>query len=141
MMELKKEWFEPGPDGKSPFTKLYRKSMDSGLLVSESIAAAFRALLELEQPAPVELSALVAADVIDKHAYEIHRLQSELHARADIPALVAEVRRLRELCAECIESIEDWAGYASDYYREKHGCEGEINDYKARLNGAESEGT
>lgn len=58
----------------------------------------------------------------------------------DIPALVAEVRRLRELCAECIESIEDWAGYASDYYREKHGYEGEINDYKARLNGAESEG-
>jgi len=58
----------------------------------------------------------------------------------DIPALLAEVRRLRELCGECVQSIEDWGCYASDYFKEKHGLDAEIEGYKARLNGAESEG-
>jgi len=34
------------------------------------------------------------------------------HSRTDIPVLLAEVRRLRELLQEAVDDIESWATYA-----------------------------
>lgn len=52
---MKREWFEPGPDGESPFEREYYNHRESGTIAGNAIAAAFRALLagEDEQATPV----------------------------------------------------------------------------------------
>lgn len=45
---------------------------------------------------------------------------------------VERVAGLEKALREAIESIEDWAGYASEYFQEKHDLKGEL----ARLNSA-----
>lgn len=48
------------------------------------------------------------------------------HANARIAELEGALR-------EAIESVEDWAGYASEYFREKHDLEGEVKKLRAAL--------
>lgn len=45
----------------------------------------------------------------------------------------AEVKALRALLREAVDSIEEWAGYADDYYRKKHDFAGELARYRAAL--------
>ena len=40
---------------------------------------------------------------------------------------------VREAFAEAIEDIEDWAGYASDYFRDKHDLAGTLAKHRALL--------
>lgn len=63
-------WFEPGADGKSPFSKLFRKSFDEGMLVSESISAAFRALIAQDAAQEVTPPALQVGDVVRLEAWD-----------------------------------------------------------------------
>lgn len=44
-----------------------------------------------------------------------------------------EIERLRVLVAEAIEDLEHWAGYASDYFKEKHDLAGNVADLKSRI--------
>lgn len=44
MSELNKEWFEPGPDGKSTFGQEFAKNSRHAGSVGECLSAAFRAL-------------------------------------------------------------------------------------------------
>lgn len=48
-------------------------------------------------------------------------------------ALAAENARLREALREARDAIEDWAGYASDYFREKHDLAGDLAKVDALL--------
>lgn len=43
------------------------------------------------------------------------------------------IAELEALLGEAIESIEDWAGYASEYFREKHGLAEELAKFRAAL--------
>ena len=43
------------------------------------------------------------------------------------------IAALEALLGEAIESIEDWAGYASEYFREKHGIAEELAKFRAAL--------
>jgi len=67
-MELKKEWFEPGPDGKSPFVREYEKTPHH-TCTSKSISAAFRALL-----AESEAVELGIGDWVRLEAYSINSM-------------------------------------------------------------------
>lgn len=49
----------------------------------------------------------------------------------------AGVERLRLALADAIESVEEWAGYASDYFREKHDLAGTLKGLRAALAAAE----
>lgn len=57
-------------------------------------------------------------------------------AQSTIADLRGQVERLREALAEAIESVEDWAGYASEYFRQKHGLEEELARLHAALGDA-----
>lgn len=43
------------------------------------------------------------------------------------------VQELESALGEAIESIEDWAGYASEYFQEKHDLQGELKRLRAVL--------
>ena len=45
----------------------------------------------------------------------------------------ARIAALEALLGEAIESIEDWAGYASEYFREKYGLAEELAKFRAAL--------
>ena len=49
------------------------------------------------------------------------------------------IEALCELAFNAIESIEDWAGYASDYFREKHKLTEELTGLRKRLAALEVE--
>lgn len=53
---------------------------------------------------------------------------------ADLEARCAE---LKSALNDAIESIEDWAGYASEYFRQKHGLAEELARLKALAEGGE----
>jgi hypothetical protein len=40
-------------------------------------------------------------------------------SREDVPALLAEVRRLREALVDAVEGMQDMIGYVPDYFRKK----------------------
>jgi hypothetical protein len=52
--------------------------------------------------------------------------------------LTTEVLRLRDALAEAVEDIEHWAGYASEYFREKWDLAGDLAKYRAVLGEEES---
>lgn len=76
---MKKEWFEPGSDGESPFVRKYNASPGTA---GEAIAAAFRALLAEDEsvgnvvPVPEIVTPAVAECIRTKDA-EIARLTAE----------------------------------------------------------------
>ncbi len=45
----------------------------------------------------------------------------------------ARIAELEGALREAIESVEDWAGYASAYFREKHDLEGEVKKLRKAL--------
>jgi len=57
------------------------------------------------------------------------------HEQCERPLCVANRRiaALEALLGEAIESIEDWAGYASEYFREKYGLAEELAKFRAAL--------
>jgi len=57
------------------------------------------------------------------------------HKQCERPLCVANRRiaELEALLGEAIESIDDWAGYASEYFREKHGIAEELAKFRAAL--------
>lgn len=67
--------------------------------------------------------------------------------RRDLLAAAAEITRLRAEKAElvnalgdAIDSVEAWAAYASDYFKEKHDLNGEIASLRAALSRARGTG-
>lgn len=54
---------------------------------------------------------------------------------SDYDALLAENERLRGLLDEAIIEIEDWAGYASEYFQDKHDLNGTLAKFRAALAG------
>jgi hypothetical protein len=57
-------------------------------------------------------------------------IEDQRQALAD---LAAENGRLRELLREAVEDIESWAGYASEYFQDKHDLAGCLARYRAAL--------
>jgi len=51
--------------------------------------------------------------------------------------LEARCAELKAALNDAIESIEDWAGYASEYFRQKHGLAEEVARLKALTEGGE----
>ena len=39
------------------------------------------------------------------------------------------LKEIVDVLQESIQSIDDWAGYATDYFRRKHDLEGELERY------------
>ena len=56
------------------------------------------------------------------------------HDTPELLELEAQLAELREAYAEAIEQIEDWGGYAADYFQEKHDLAGTVARHKAILN-------
>ena len=56
-----------------------------------------------------------------------------LVAESTIADLQATVDRLRGALTEAIESVEDWSGYASPYFRDKYDVEGQISSLRSVL--------
>lgn len=54
-------------------------------------------------------------------------------AESELTAANACIAALEALLGEAIESIEDWAGYASEYFREKHELSAELKKYRGAL--------
>lgn len=52
-------------------------------------------------------------------------------ARSDIPYLLERVEALEAALGEAIDAIEDWGGYVSDYFKDKHDLQSDINRLKA----------
>lgn len=55
---------------------------------------------------------------------------------AELEAANAEIKRLRLLCEEAIDDIEDWGGYASSYFKAKHDLYGNVSRLRAALGGS-----
>ena len=51
----------------------------------------------------------------------------------ELQAATVRIAALESLLGEAIESIEDWAGYASEYFREKYGLAEELAKFRAAL--------
>ena len=51
--------------------------------------------------------------------------------------LEARCAELKAALNDAIESIEDWAGYASEYFRQKHGLAEEVARLKALTEGGD----
>jgi uncharacterized small protein (DUF1192 family) len=67
---------------------------------------------------------------------EVERLQSDTSFATAISSLRREKERadkLAEALREARDAIEDWAGYASDYFREKHDLAGDLAKIDAAL--------
>ena len=56
-------------------------------------------------------------------------------ASAVIADLEARCAEMKAALNDAIESIEDWAGYASEYFRQKHGLAEEVARLKALAEG------
>jgi hypothetical protein len=68
---------------------------------------------------------------VQEHVYAGEPLAYEAAA-----ALTAQARRIAELesgYAEAIEDIESWAGYASEYFQDKHDLPGCLAGHRAAL--------
>ena len=55
--------------------------------------------------------------------------------KAQVKALSEENARLKKWYAEAVQDIEDWATYASDYFKEKWDLKGDLKLHRDRLNG------
>jgi hypothetical protein len=56
------------------------------------------------------------------------------HCTEQIQIRDAEIERLRGALKDAIDSVEFWAAYASDYFKEKHDLVGEIARLSATIN-------
>jgi len=75
------------------------------------------------------------ADIALKERATGEAYQRELRDKiADLEARCAE---LKAALNDAIESIEDWAGYASEYFRQKHGLAEEVARLKALTEGGD----
>jgi hypothetical protein len=52
---------------------------------------------------------------------------------SEIGRLLAENAKLREGYAECVIDLQDWATYAPEYFKEKHGLDECVAEHKAAL--------
>jgi chromosome segregation ATPase len=70
----------------------------------------------------------------DRLRGDCDRLRASLHAAAT-RAVEAEAERdrLREALEEAREDVVHWAGYASDYFKEKHDLAGDLARIDAAL--------
>lgn len=72
---------------------------------------------------------------------EIARLKGALQAAAETAVakdqecrrLTAEIERLRAALRDARECVETWAGYASEYFRDKHDLAGDLARIDAAL--------
>ena len=79
---------------------------------------------------------------IDLHV-EVARLEHEWRkmlgraciAEAMLDKVIAERDALRAALSDAIYEVEDWAGYASDYFRNKHDLKGTLERLRASLKG------
>jgi hypothetical protein len=56
----------------------------------------------------------------------------EAQPNADV-VLASEFQALRVAYAEAIQDIADWAGYASEYFKDKHDLAGTLKQHADRL--------
>ena len=50
-----------------------------------------------------------------------------------ILSLLEENQRLREALNDAIDCVEAWGGYASDYFKDKHDFQGDLDRLRAAL--------
>lgn len=77
---MKKEWFEPGPDGESPFTREFYRAWFAGVDTGVAISAAFRALLAGEDVG--RTADAKDAEIAELRA-EVERLESKYHDKSE----------------------------------------------------------
>ena len=70
---------------------------------------------------------------VDHLSVEDCYLQSHLfeQAAAEITRLRAQVERMREALTDAIDTVDFWAAYASDYFKDKHDLEGDLARLRA----------
>ena len=74
------------------------------------------------------LEALSPPDLHDPHALWTY-------VEEVAKAKVARIAALEALLGEAIESIEDWSGYATEYFRKKHSLVEELAKFRTALEG------
>ncbi len=55
------------------------------------------------------------------------------------PEIDAKDTRIREIEAglrDCIDAMQEWAGYASEYFREKHNLKRDVEEFEGILKGS-----
>lgn len=53
----------------------------------------------------------------------------------ELERIPARIRELVAALADAIEEVEDWGGYASEYFQKKHDLAGRIEDLRTVLSG------
>lgn len=77
---------------------------------------------------------------LDKHVSPaFHGVAAAL--RAERARNEARIRELEDGLRDAILCVESWAGYASDYFREKHDLKGDIARLRAMIEAATREET
>lgn len=74
-----------------------------------------------------------AAQVIIEFFDALENSDEYKATQSTIADLQATVDRLRGALTEAIESVEDWSGYASPYFRDKYDVEGQISSLRSVL--------
>ena len=74
-------------------------------------------------------------DEAEKAQRKGHLLLAEVcrDASDQLGLIIDERDRLRGALRDAIESIEHWASYASDYFREKHDLTGDLQNLRSAL--------
>jgi len=93
--------------------------------VAEAIADALRASEERAEKTEAE------ADLWQRSSSAWRGSHDEMHRRAQ--KAEARVKELEAALREAIDAIEGWAGYASDYFRDKHDLAGDLSRARAAL--------
>lgn len=73
--------------------------------------------------------------------YELHGTKEQvdyfanvlLQKDKDLSASQALMAKYREALSGCLEDLQDWAGYASEYFQQKHDLKGDIAKYTQAL--------
>ena len=98
--------------------------------------------VELSNAAEIAYLKLELAEETAKHKLTISQLDWGMEQIADLKRQLAEAEgtegRLREALKDAIACVEEWSGYASGYFKDKHDLSGDLERLRAALSGKDA---
>lgn len=134
---MKKEWFEPGADGKSPFEREYYNHRESGTIAGNAISAAFRALLAVENCGHTVDAK--DAEIAELRA-EVERLKSECSEQQRYVLDLESAISRKETRIKVLEVANDsLTQYSSNLTAERDALQASLRDEQAKRASIEAE--
>lgn len=131
---MRKEWFEPGPDGVSPFEREY---WNCPMGMATSISAAFRALLAEDEA--IEPPALQVGDVVRLRA-ELARLKNECSDQQSYVLDLESAIARKDTRIKVLEVANDsLTQYSSNLTTERDALQASLRDEQAKRASIEAE--